>query len=210
MPNREVTKLVVCALWKEEWRVMQNEIGPVMGWYPMPTTLVGTVLENGKANFLPFAQVGVMDHGHFSIRMDQRHKLDNAAIEKNGVVSVGLVNQEILKAVDDCGLVRAGKNVDKSDVFPYHFDELEKAPVVENAPVCMTCKMEQVVRVDIFYNFVLKPVHTCVQEENLDERGKIGYEKGKPVLFEFQSAQCLSMGKVLAPCWNYGRITINK
>lgn len=63
---------------------MQKDIGSVMGLYPMPTTLVGTVLEDGRVNFLPIAHVGVVEHGHFLISVDQSHKLDDAAIIKNG------------------------------------------------------------------------------------------------------------------------------
>lgn len=183
---------------------MQKDIGAVMGLYPMPTTIVGTVLEDGRVNFLPVAHVGVVEHGHFLISMDQAHKLDDAAIQKNEVVSVSLIDQDMLKAADWCGMVKA-KDTDKSDVFPWHFDDLEKAPVIENAPVCMTCRVEQMVTVGAFHNFILKTVHTYVQEEDLNERGKIDYEKVGPVLFEFQNAQYLSTGKVTAKCWNYGK-----
>jgi flavin reductase (DIM6/NTAB) family NADH-FMN oxidoreductase RutF len=85
----------------------------------------------------------------------------------------------MMKAADWCGIVKGGKRMDKSDAFPWHFDDLEKAPVVENAPVCMTCRVEQMVTVGAFHDFILKPVHTYVQEENLNERGKIDYEKVK-------------------------------
>ena len=183
---------------------MQKDIGAVMGLYPMPTTLVSTVLEDGRVTFLPIAHVGVVEHGHFLISIDQAHKLDDAAIQKNGVVSVSLVNQDMLKAVDWCGIVKAEKT-DKSDAFPWHFDDLEKAPVVENAPVCMSCRVEQMITVGAFHDYIVKPIHTYVQEENLNERGKINYEKVKPVLFEFQNAQYLSTGNVMAKCWNYGK-----
>jgi flavin reductase (DIM6/NTAB) family NADH-FMN oxidoreductase RutF len=183
---------------------MQKDIGSVMGLYPMPTTIVGTVLEDGRVNFLPIAHVGVVEHAHFLISVDKAHTLDDAAIQKNRVVSVSLVDQSMMKAADWCGIVKAA-DTDKSDVFPWHFDDLEKAPVVENAPVCMTCRVEQMVEVGAFHNYILKPVHTYVMEEDLNERGKIDYEKVSPVLFEFQSAQYLSTGKVIGKCWDYGK-----
>ena len=129
---------------------MQKDIGSVNALYPMPTTLVGTVLEDGRVNFLPIAHVGIVEHGHILISIDQAHKLDDAAILKNNVVSVSLVNDEMLKAVDYCGLTKASKT-DKSHIFPYHFDDLEKAPVVENAPVCMTCKVKSMITVGALF-----------------------------------------------------------
>ena len=183
---------------------MQKDIGSVMGLYPMPVTIVGTVLENGQVNFLPIAHVGVVEHHHLLISMDKSHKLDDAAVQKNGVVSVSLVNMPLLKAADYCGIVKA-QNTSKSDVFAWHMDDLEKAPVVEQAPVCMTCRVMQMVEVGNFHNYILEPVHTYVQEEFVNERGKIDYEKISPILFEFQNSQYLSTGKVAAKCWNYGR-----
>lgn len=183
---------------------MQKDIGAVMGLYPMPVTIVGTILEGGRANFFPVAHVGIPEHGHLMISIDQAHGLDDKAISENGVVSVSLVSRMMLEAADWCGIVKA-ENTDKSDVFSWHRDELEKAPVIDEAPVCMTCRAEQMVPVGNFHNYILKPVHTYAQEECLDGRGKIDYEKISPVLFEFRSAQYLSTGKVIAKCWDYGK-----
>ena len=69
----------------------------------------------------------------------------------------------------------------------------------------MECQVLDIVKVGAFNNFILKPIHTYVQEEYLTERGKINYEKASPVLFEFQSAQYLSTGKIIGQCWNYGK-----
>lgn len=42
---------------------MQKDMGAVMGLYPTPVTVVGTVLEDGRINWLPIAHVGVVEHG---------------------------------------------------------------------------------------------------------------------------------------------------
>lgn len=59
----------------------------------------------------------------------------------------------------------------------------------------MTCRVDKVFEVGNFHNYILKPVHTYVQEEYLTERGKIDYERVSPVLFEFQQARYLGTGK---------------
>ena len=69
----------------------------------------------------------------------------------------------------------------------------------------MACRVMNQVEVGNFTDYILKPVHTYVQEENLNEKGKIDYEKVSPILFEFQNAQYLSTGKVIGQCWNYGK-----
>jgi flavin reductase (DIM6/NTAB) family NADH-FMN oxidoreductase RutF len=183
---------------------MQKDIGAVLGLYPLPVTIVGTVLGDGRANFLPIAHVGIPDMGKLMISVGSAHVLDVRAIEQNGVVSVSLVSRKMLEAADWCGIAKA-EDTDKSGAFLWHRDELEKAPVIDEAPVCMTCRVQQMVPVGDFRNYILKPVHTYVQEEFLDGRGKIDYTKADPVLFEFQNTQYLSTGKVIAKCWDYGK-----
>ena len=182
---------------------MQKDLGPVMALYPTPVTLVGTVSE-GTVNWLPIAHVGVVEHGHLLISMDKAHTLSDAAILKNGTVSVSLVRREMLPAVDYCGILK-GEKTSKADVFPYHFDEVTEAPIPDEAPLCMTCRVVKTMEVGNFRNYVLKPVHTYVQEEYINDKGRVDYEKMQPMLFEFQNAQYLATGNVVGKCWSIGK-----
>ncbi len=182
---------------------MQKDIGSVMGLYPTPVTVVGVVLKDGRTNFLTIAHVGVVEHGHLLVSIDKAHEVSDAAIKENGVLSVSLVDQKMLTAADYCGITK-GAATDKSGVFAHHFGELEKAPIIDDAPVCMECRVVDSIEVGNFTNYILKPEHTFVQEECLTEQGKIDYEKASPVLFEFQSAQYLSTGSVIR-YWQMGK-----
>lgn len=182
---------------------MQKDIGSVMGLYPTPVTVVGTVIA-GKVNFLTIAHVGVVDHGIFLISVDKAHELSDRGIRENKAASVSLVNQPMLKAVDYCGIAK-GEKTDKSKVFKYHFGELDTAPIIDEAPVSMECTVIDSFEVGNFTNYILKPLHTYVQEEYLDEKSKIDFEKVSPVLFEFQKAQYLSTGNYIGKCWGIGK-----
>lgn len=181
---------------------MQKDIGSIMGLYPTPVTVCGTVVD-GRVNFLTIAHVGVVEHGTLLISVDTGHEFTMRGLLANKTVSVSLVNQAMLKAVDYCGIAK-GAVTDKSGVFKHHFGKLKTAPIIDEAPVSMECQVLDMVQVGAFNNFILKPVHTYVQEEFLNARGKIDYEKVSPVLFEFQNAQYLSTGKVIGQCWSYG------
>lgn len=182
---------------------MQKDIGSVMGLYPMPVTVVG-VVNGDRVNFLTIAHVGVVEHGTLLISVDKNHEFSDAGIKENKVVSVSLVSEAMMKAADYCGIAK-GANTDKSGTFKYHFGELEKAPILDDAPVSMACRVVDQMEVGNFTNYILKPEHTYVQEDCLNERGKIDYEKTGSVLFEFQSAQYLSTGKVIGKCWTVGK-----
>ncbi len=182
---------------------MQKNIGSVMGLYPMPVTVCGTVID-GKVNWVTIAHVGVVDHKILLISVDKNHEQTNNGIMENKTVSVNMVNHDMLEAADYCGIAKVAKT-DKSNVFEYHFGELKTAPIIDNAPLVMECEVIDVYEVGSFNNYILKPKNTFVQEEFLTENGKVDYEKISPILFEFQSAQYLSTGKVVGKCWNYGK-----
>ncbi len=182
---------------------MQKNIGSVMGLYPTPVTIVGTTVE-GRVNWLPVAHVGIVEHHTFLISVDKNHEFSNRGIQENKTVSVSLVDQKMLEAADYCGTVK-GADTDKSDIFQYHFGELKGAPIIDDAPLSMECQIIEQFEVGNFNNYIVKPVNTYVQEEFLNERNKVNYEKMSPVLFEFQNAQYLSTGNVIGKCWSIGK-----
>ncbi len=182
---------------------MQKNIGSVMGLYPTPVTVCGTVID-GKVNWLTVAHVGVVDHKILLISIDKNHELTNKGIKDNKTVSVSLVNKELLEQADYVGIAKVSKT-DKSNVFKYHFGDLKTAPIIDNAPLVMECEVIDIVEVESFNNYILRPVNTFVQEEYLNDKGKVNYEKISPVLFEFQNAQYLSTGEVIGKCWSYGK-----
>lgn len=183
--------------------MMKKDIGSVMGLYPTPVTVCGTVAD-GRVNWLTIAHIGIVSHDTFLISVDKVHELSNRGIQENRTVSVSLVNAPMLKAADYCGIAR-GAATDKSGVFRWHFGSLKNAPIPEEAPLTMECEVLDIYDSGTFNNYILKPVHTYVEEGFLNARGKIDYEALSPVLFEFQSAQYLSTGKVIAQCWNCGK-----
>ena len=183
---------------------MQKDIGSVMGLYPTPVTVCGTVVEGGRVNFLAIAHVGVVEHGHLLVSIDKSHELSDAGIAANKSVSVSLVTRDMIEAADWCGIAKAAKT-DKSGAFAHHFDDVAGAPVIDCAPLCMTCEVVDSIEVGSFHNYILKPVHTYVQEEYLTSKGKVDYAKMSPVLFEFSSGQYLECGGVIGQCWHEGR-----
>lgn len=183
---------------------MQKDIGSIMGLYPTPVTVVGTVVD-GHVNFLTIAHTGVVEHHAFIVSVDKAHARSERSIRDNKTLSVSLIDQKMMKAADWCGIAKVEKT-DKSGAFAHRFIQgMPNAPIIEDAPVSMACEVIDMFEIGDFSNFVCNPLHTFVQEEYLTEKGKIDYEAASPVLFEFQSAQYLSTGKVIGQCWNIGR-----
>lgn len=179
---------------------MKRNIGEVFGLYPTPTTVIGTVV-NGKVNWSCISHLGVvgMDCIMLSIH---KNKHTNAGIKENKAATVNLINQDMVVKADYVGMV-SGKNTDKSEVFEYEMGILN-VPIPKDAPLTMECELVDIYEFEEYENFVLRVVHTHVEEYGLTEDGKIDYEKVKPLLFEMPTQSYLSLGTRVAGCWNVG------
>ena len=129
---------------------VKKEVGPKNCLYPMPSTLVGAMV-NGKPNYIAIAHVGIMDPGSVSLGMNKAH-YTNAGIKEAKTFSINIPSEEQVVKADYCGLV-SGKNVDKSRLFTTFFGKLKTAPMIEECPVNMECQLVRTVdfpRHDIF------------------------------------------------------------
>lgn len=181
---------------------MKKNIGSVVGLYPTPSTIIGTVVGD-KVNWSNIAHIGIigLDSIMLSIR---KGRYTNLGIKENKTVSVNLVNEDMLVEADYVGIV-SGESVDKSQVFKYHMGELKNVPIIDKSPLSMECELVDIYDTKDYDNFILKVVHTHVEEDKLDENGKINYEKVRPLLFEMPTTSYLRTGDVVAKCWNIGR-----
>lgn len=181
---------------------MLKNIGKVVGLYPMPVTIVGTEID-GIINWINIAHVGIVGNDCMMLSMGKVHH-SNIGIRKNKTLSVSLINQDMVEAADYVGLV-SGKKANKADVFDYFKGDLEGAPMIKNAPLTMECEVVDVYETEYHEQFIIRPVNTFVQEELLDEDGKIDFVKLSPVLFEMQKRRYLSVGDQIADCWSIGK-----
>lgn len=175
---------------------MQKNIGSKLALYPMPLLVVGTMVEE-KPNWILVGHSGIIGHDRVMVSLVKTH-YTNKGIKETKKLSINLVNEEMLKKADYVGSV-SGSKQDKSDVFEYHLGDNEM-PIINNSPVVMECSLIDNYETEQFDNFILKIDNTYVQEENLDENGKIDYTKFSPVLFEFPKYTYLRAGDIIGNC----------
>ena len=82
---------------------MKIELGAKNCLYPLPTTLIGALV-NGKPNYTTIAHVGIVDPGSVSLGMNKSHYI-NAGIKTNKTFSVNIPSTKLVKETDYCGLV---------------------------------------------------------------------------------------------------------
>ena len=175
---------------------MQKNIGSKLALYPMPLLVIGTMVE-GKPNWILVGHSGIIGHDRVMVSLAKPH-YTNKGIKETKTLSINIVDESMLKQADYVGSV-SGSKIDKSDVFEYHIGD-SGAPIINNAPVVMECRVENNYETDTFDNFIMTIDNTYVQEENLDEQGKIDYTKFSPVLFEFPKYTYLRTGDTIGNC----------
>ena len=175
---------------------MQKNIGSKLALYPMPLLVIGTMVE-GKPNWILVGHSGIIGHDRVMVSLAKNH-YTNKGIKETKTLSINIVDESMLKQADYVGSV-SGSKVDKSNTFVFHIGE-KGAPIINNAPVVMECEVEENYETETFDNFICKIANTYVQEENLDENGKIDYTKFSPVLFEFPNYTYLRTGETIGNC----------
>ena len=160
---------------------MKKNIGPKLALYPAPVTVVGTLKEDAKPNWILIAHMGILSQNKLSLSIHASH-YSTALIRKTSKLSVNIVDEAMLPAADYTGIVSANKT-DKSAVFDYEMGA-NGTPIVNASPLAMECEVFDVYEADGYVNFFCTIVNTYVEDEMLDEKGQINYERLKPVLFE--------------------------
>jgi flavin reductase (DIM6/NTAB) family NADH-FMN oxidoreductase RutF len=173
----------------------------------MPVTLVGTLV-GVKVNFMAVAWVN---------RMNNKPPIWGAGINKNHLTIKGIQEQrafsinfpsaEMIERTDFCGL-GSGKKIDKSKVFNVFYGELENAPMIEECPLAIECKLHDTV--DLGTNIlVLGEVIGAYTEDMYLTDGKLDLKKINPVVLTMPDNRYWTVGEYLAKAWNVGKKLMN-
>lgn len=180
---------------------MKKQLGPINGLYPTPTVLVGATVE-GKPNFITIAHIGIMTLTAISISSAKAH-YTNAGIKENMTFSVCFPSEDLVVETDYCGIM-TGKKTDKAALFDVFYGELKTAPMIQQCPVCMECRVERIIDFPTYDVFVGEVLQTYAEESVLTA-AKIDISKVKPLLFDMASMKYWALGQEIAPCWNIGK-----
>lgn len=125
----------------------------------------------------------------------------NSCIKENLKLSINIVDRGFLPQADYSGSV-SGLKENKSDLFDYEMGTAG-TPIIEKAPLTMECTVVDIYNSPNFESFICTIDNTYVEEEHLNEQGKINYHTLKPVLFEFPTYKYLNTGDVIGKCLSF-------
>jgi flavin reductase (DIM6/NTAB) family NADH-FMN oxidoreductase RutF len=116
------------------------DLGTNVFIYPMPVTLLGTKIGE-KPNFMALGWITRVNANPplLAVGVNKTH-LTNELIRKNKAFSVNFPSAEMIQKTDYCGL-NSGREVDKSELFQVYYGELDTAPLIEECPLSLECKL---------------------------------------------------------------------
>lgn len=183
-------------------KAMKQNIGKKLALYPTPATVVGTIGEGNKTNWLLVAHVGIVSHSKLLLSIHSSH-YSIKAIDATKRLSVNIIDETFVAIADYTGTV-SGAKIDKSGVFDYHLGEAG-LPIIEQSPLAMECEVIDTYEIDGFKNYICNILGTYIDEDKLDENDKPDYTKIKPVLFEMPTYKYLRSGDIIGDCVKMGK-----
>jgi flavin reductase (DIM6/NTAB) family NADH-FMN oxidoreductase RutF len=163
--------------------------------FPCPVVLVTCGDFTDSPNIITLAWVGVICSNPPILGVGirpERYSYD--LIEKFGEFVVNIPTKDSVRTVDFCGVV-SGRNRDKfaeTGLTSVKADQV-RAPLIEECPVNIECKVRQVIPVGSHHLFLGEVVQLHVQQEILDAQDIIDFEKIAP--FVYNRGEYWSLGQ---------------
>lgn len=165
--------------------------------YPLPAVLVSCADKAGNVNLMTAAWTGTICSDpamvYVSIRKE-RHS--HHMIMETGEYVINLTTEALARATDFNG-VRSGRDMDKfkeTGLTPVKGD-LTYAPMVAESPVCIECKVTNVMPLGSHDMFMAEVKAVWVDDAYMDEKGGFHLEKADPLVYSH--GQYFGIGKHL-------------
>jgi len=181
----------------------KTKLGPNAFPCPMPMTLIGATVD-GRDNFLAAAWISRVNYDPplIAIALGKRH-FTNPGIEANKAFSVNVPGSDLMAKTDYCGIV-SGAKADKSKLFTVFRGELTGAPMIEECPLTMECRLYKTVDLPVDVLFIGEIVQSYSEDRFLTE-GKPDVRKMSPFVLTMPDNGYWSIGKPLGQAWHAGK-----
>ena len=166
--------------------------------YPLPAVMVSTADKSGKSNILTIAWTGTICTNPAMVYISVRpERYSYHMLKESGEFVINLTTEQLAKATDYCG-VRSGKDVDKwkeAHLTPAKAEKLQYAPVIEECPVNIECKVTEVKKLGSHHMFLADVLAVHADPQYMDEKKKFHLNDAKPLVYSH--GEYLGIGKKL-------------
>lgn len=164
---------------------MKVKKSPWTALFPCPVVLVTCADSEGKPNIITLAWVGVVCSNPPMLGLGvQPRRYSFKLLEGSGEFVVNIPTKDLVKEVDFCGTV-SGKDVDKfsqTGLTPEPAEKV-KSPLIKECPVNIECLVKKKIPLGIHHLFLGEIVQVHVDQEILNEKGRIDFNRGSPFVY---------------------------
>lgn len=164
--------------------------------YPVPAVMVSCADKEGNKNIVTIAWAGTIcsDPAMVSISVrPERHSYK--MIRETGEFVINLTTKDLTYATDWCG-VKSGRDVDKfaeMKLTAGKADSLAYAPIIEESPVNLECKVKEVLELGSHHMFVAEITGVQISEKHMNESGK--FELNQTGLVAYSHGEYFVLGE---------------
>ncbi|MCY6372285.1 flavin reductase family protein [Clostridium ganghwense] len=152
---------------------------------PVPSVLITSKNNEGKVNVFTVGWIGTACTRPPMITVAIRpERLSYEYIKQSKEFVVNLPSRDMVKAVDFCG-VRSGKTIDKIKECKFTLAHCENidTPYIEDCPIALECKLKNITPLGSHDLFLAEVLAVHVEDNLIDEKGKIHYEKANLICY---------------------------
>ena len=175
---------------KEIWR-------PDNMLYPLPAVMVSCQKPEEKPNIITVAWTGTICSSPAMVSISVRpERYSYHIIKETGEFVINLTTEKLAYATDYCG-VRSGKDVDKFKEMHLTPGKCEgvNAPLIEESPVNIGCRVKQVLELGSHHMFIADVVSVEVDGAYMDQKGK--FDLNRAGLMVYSHGEYFGLGKKL-------------
>ena len=190
---------------------MLKDLGSLPAVFPMPVLMVATYGEDGKIDIMNVAWGGICGMDKIALNLAaERKTLKNILAKK--AFTVSLADEAHVKEADFLGTASGNVMADKFERTGLHAHKSAHvdAPVIEEFPVTMECKLEEVRDCFGEQRVVGTIVNVLAEERVLDEKGKVDAGKLNAIMFDQFRNTYYTVGKEIAQAWRVGAELMKK
>lgn len=174
--------------------------------YPMPAFLIGANVA-GKANFMTAAWSGIANSNPPMVTVAlQHHRYTLKGIKENGTFSINVPSENQVREADYCGMVSGAKKDKTADCgFTVFYGELKTAPLIEECPVNLECKVVHILNLGS-HALVVGQIEQTHVSEDCTTGGLPDVSKVKPVIYcSGAEKRYHGVGQLLAKAFSVGK-----
>jgi len=167
---------------------------------PFPAMLVGAKVDD-RPNYATVGACGVVCLDPILYVSLKASHHTTRGVRESGFFSVNIPSAKLIKETDFCGM-NSGKDTDKSKLFTTFYGDPESAPMIQECPVNIICKVFRSIEVKDFEMF-FGEITAVYADDTCLSMGKVDPSKIDPILL--MGSNYLSLGETLGTVFQEGK-----